>query len=158
MTSRTFGSVRSCVSSAKRRPGRPLQRGSGLGKDLQDFYTSVLVAKTVRSTRVVGNLGLLMLGNPVQPAAQDDLLTYSLSIARAISPAAEVVGEFVGRANFARTTTPGAEDRGMFRFGARYTHSGVRIDGGILLGLTSRDPDFGATAGLTWVFNAFNIP
>ena len=131
---------------------------SGLGKDLQDFYTSVLVAKTVRSTRVVGNLGLLMLGNPVQPAAQDDLLTYSLSIARAISPAAEVVGEFVGRANFARTTTPGAEDRGMFRFGARYTYSGVRIDGGILLGLTSRDPDFGATAGLTWVFNAFNIP
>lgn len=131
---------------------------SGLGKDIQDFYTSVLLAKTIRSTRVVGNLGLLMLGDPVHPAAQDDLLTYSLSVARAISPAAEVVGEFVGRANFASTTTPGAEDRGLFRFGARYTHSGVRIDGGILLGLTSRDPDFGVTAGLTWVFNAFQIP
>ena len=42
-------------------------------------------------------------------------------MARAISPAAEIVGEFVGRANFANIVTPGAEDRGLLRFGARYT-------------------------------------
>ena len=99
-----------------------------------------------------------MLGNPTRPAAQDDLLFYNLSVARAISQAAEVVGEFVGRANFARTTTPGAEDRGLLRFGARYTHAGVRLDGGILLGLTPRDPEIGFTAGFTWVFNAVTIP
>jgi hypothetical protein len=131
---------------------------SGLGKDMQDFETSVLIAKTVQSVRVVGNVGLLMLGNPTRPAAQDDLLFYNLSVARAISPAAEVVGEFVGRANFARTTTPGAEDRGLLRFGARYTYAGVRVDGGILLGLTPRDPEIGFTAGFTWVFNAVTIP
>ena len=131
---------------------------SGLGKDLQDFETSVLIAKTVQSLRIVTNVGVLMLGNPTQPAAQDDLLFYNLSVARAISPAAEIVGEFVGRANFANTTTPGAEDRGLFRFGARYTHSGVRLDGAILLGLTPRDPEIGFTAGFTWVFNAFTIP
>jgi len=131
---------------------------SGLGKDMQDFETSVLVAKTVQSVRVVSNVGLLMLGNPTRPAAQDDLLFYNLSVARAISQAVEVVGEFVGRANFARTTTPGAEDRGLLRFGARYTHSGVRLDGGILLGLSPRDPAIGFTAGFTWVFNAVTIP
>ena len=131
---------------------------SGLGKDMQDFETSILVAKTVQSVRVVVNVGLLMLGNPTQPAAQDDLLFYNLSVARAISQAAEVVGEFVGRANFASTTTPGAEDRGLLRFGARYTHAGVRLDGGILLGLTPRDPEIGFTAGVTWVFNAVTIP
>lgn len=131
---------------------------SGLGKDMQDFETSVLLAKTIQSVRVVGNVGLLMLGNPTQPAAQDDLLFYNLSVARAISPAAEIVGEFVGRANFARTTTPGAEDRGLLRFGARYTHAGVRLDGGLLLGLTPRDPEIGFTAGFTWVFNAVTIP
>ncbi len=131
---------------------------SGLGKDMQDFETSVLLAKTVQSVRIVGNVGLLMLGNPTQPAAQDDLLFYNLSVARAISQAAEVVGEFVGRANFANTTTPGAEDRGLLRFGARYTYAGVRVDGGILLGLTPRDPEIGFTAGFTWVFNAVNIP
>lgn len=131
---------------------------SGLGKDMQDFETSILLAKTIQSVRVVGNVGLLMLGNPTRPAAQDDLLFYNLSVARAISPAAEVVGEFVGRANFARTTTLGAEDRGLLRFGARYTHAGVRLDGGILLGLTPRDPEIGFTAGFTWVFNAVTIP
>ena len=45
--------------------------------------------------------GMLILGNPTKLAAQDDLLTYSLSVARAISAKAEIVGEFVGRANFA---------------------------------------------------------
>lgn len=131
---------------------------SGLGKDMQDFSTSVLIGKTIQSIRVVGNIGLLMIGNPTQPAAQDDLLFYNLSVARAISPAAEVVGEFVGRANFANTTTPGAEDRGMLVFGMRYTRGGVRVDSGIMLGLTPRDPEFGVTAGLTWVFNAIHIP
>ncbi len=131
---------------------------SGLGKDMQDFETSVLLAKTIQSVRVVGNVGLLMLGNPTRPAAQDDLLFYNLSVARAVSASAEVVGEFVGRANFAKTTTPGAEDRGLLRFGARYTHAGVRLDGGILLGLTPRDPEIGFTAGFTWVFNAVTIP
>ena len=131
---------------------------SGLGKDMQDFETSVLLAKTIQSVRVVGNVGLMMIGNPTRPAAQDDLLFYNLSVARAVSAAAEVVGEFAGRANFARTTTPGAEDRGLLRFGARYTHAGVRLDGGILLGLTPRDPEFGFTAGFTWVFNAVTIP
>jgi len=131
---------------------------SGLGKDVQDFETSILLAKTVRSVRVVGNVGLLMLGNPTRLAAQDDLLFYNLSVARAVSAAAEVVGEFAGRANFANTTTPGAEDRGLLRFGARYTHAGVRLDGGILLGLTPRDPEIGFTAGFTWVFQAATIP
>jgi hypothetical protein len=108
--------------------------------------------------RFVGNVGVLILGNPTMPAAQDDLLAYSLSVARAVTQRAEVVGEFVGRANFADIVTPGAEDRGLMRFGARYTMSAVRIDGGILVGLSSRDPEFGFTGGFTWVFDAFRVP
>lgn len=131
---------------------------SGLGKDMQDFSASVVFGKTVRSIRVVANFGMLILGNPTRPAAQDDLIAYSLSVARAISPAAEVVGEFVGRANFANIVTPGADDRGLMRFGARYTTRGIRVDAGILLGLTPRDPEIGFTAGFTWVFDAFKVP
>jgi hypothetical protein len=131
---------------------------SGLGKDLQDFSVGVLMAKTVQSVRVVANVGLLILGNPAQVADQDDLLTYSLSVARAVSASAELVGEFAGRANFGTLITPGAEDRGLLRFGARYTRSAVRMDAGVQLGLTSYDPEIGFTAGLTWVFNAFRVP
>ena len=131
---------------------------SGLGKDMQDFASSIVIGKTIQSIRVVANVGMLMLGNPVRQAAQDDLLIYSLSVARALSERTEVVGEFVGRANFANITTPGAEDRGLLRFGARYTVNSVRFDTGVLLGLTSRDPKIGITGGFTFVFNAIHIP
>jgi len=131
---------------------------SGLGRDIQDFSASVVFGKTIQSVRIVGNIGMLILGNPTLPASQDDLLAYSLSVARAISPSAEIVGEFVGRANFGEIETPGAEDRGLLRFGARYTTNGVRLDAGILLGLTPRDPEFGFSGGFTWVFDAFKIP
>jgi hypothetical protein len=131
---------------------------SGLGKDVQDFSTALSIGKTVQSVRVVANIGMMMIGRPTEGAAQDDLLIYSLSVARAISQSAEVVGEFVGRANFANIITPGAEDRGLLRFGMRYTMSGVRVDGGVLVGLSPRDPEIGVTAGFTWVFNAFSVP
>jgi len=131
---------------------------SGLGKDVQDFSSALTIGKTVQSVRVVANIGLLMIGRPTEAVAQDDLLIYGLSVARAVNANAELVGEFVGRANFANIVTPGAEDRGLLRFGARYTKSGVRLDGGILLGLTSYDPSIGFTGGLTWVFNAFKVP
>jgi hypothetical protein len=131
---------------------------SGLGRDIQDFGALLVFGKTIQSVRIVGNIGMLIQGNPTLPASQDDLLAYSLSIARAISPKAEIVGEFVGRANFGEIETPGAEDRGLLRFGARYTTNGVRLDAGILLGLTPRDPEFGVTGGFTWVFDAFKIP
>jgi len=131
---------------------------TGLGKDIQDFSAGLIIGKTVQSVRIVTNLGLLILGSPTRAAAQDDLLTYSFSVARAVSQNAELVGEFVGRANFANIVTPGAEDRGLLRFGGRYTKGSVRVDGGMALGLTARDPEVGFTAGLTWVFNAFRVP
>ncbi len=131
---------------------------SGLGKDMQDFSAGLIVGKTIQSVRVVANAGLLILGNPTEQAAQDDLFTYSFSVARAISQNAELVGEFVGRANFGDIVTRGAEDRGLLRFGARFTKGGVRLDAGLSLGLTAYDPEMGFTGGLTWVFDAFKVP
>ena len=131
---------------------------SGLGKDMQDFASALSIGKTVQSVRVVANIGMLMLGNPTKQAAQDDLLIYSVSVARAITQRAEVVGEFVGRANFADIVTPGAEDRGLLRFGTRYTINAIRFDAGLLLGLTSRDPEIGFTGGFTFVFNGLPVP
>jgi hypothetical protein len=131
---------------------------SGLGKDTQDFTGAVIVGKTVRSIRVVFNGGLQIIGDPSQPASQDDAFVYGLSLARALTDAAEIVGEFTGRANFAEIEAPGAEDRGAFRFGGRFTHRSVRIDAAIVLGATPRDPEFGFSTGVTWVFNAFRVP
>jgi hypothetical protein len=133
---------------------------SGLGTDLTNFFASLLVAKTVQSIRVVGNAGVAILGDPTSGVPeQNDLLTYGLSVARALTTEGEIVAEVNGRWNTANgQSDPGSENRAQLRFGGRYTRGPVRVDAGLLLGLTSRDPDVGLTAGLTWVFNAFRVP
>jgi hypothetical protein len=132
---------------------------SGIGLDTTDFYVTGIAAKTVQSIRVVGNVGLGILGDPVRGDRQNDVLAYGLSFARALTNAAEVVGEINGRANLRGDDAPvGTESKSALRFGARYTRGLVRIDGGILIGLTSRDPGVGIMAGATYVFDAFRIP
>lgn len=132
---------------------------SGLGTDTTDFFTSILAAKTVQSIRVVGNIGLGILGDPTNGERQNDVLTYGASFARALTDRAEVVGELNGRVSTrAGDPFPGTESRGLLRLGARYTRGSVRFDGAALVGLTSLDPSIGVTAGFTYVFHAFDIP
>jgi hypothetical protein len=132
---------------------------SGLGLDTTDFHAVLLGAKTVQSIRVVGNLGVGILGDPTRGDRQNDVLLYGLSFARALTNAAEVVGEVNGRAHVAGgTAPPGTESRSALRLGARYTRNLIRVDAGLIIGLTSRDPGFGVAAGATYVFDAFRIP
>lgn len=132
---------------------------SGLGLDTTDFHAQMLVGKTVRSIRIVGNVGLGILGDPTRGDNQNDVLEYGVSVARAIREGLEVVGEINGRANTRGGTPPvGTESRAMMRVGGRFTRGTVRLDAGILIGVTSRDPGFGFTAGATYVFKGFTVP
>ena len=133
---------------------------SGLGLDTTDFFAGILAGKTVQSVRIVGNAGLGILGDPTRGDQQGDVFTYGLSVARAVYQGVEVVGELNGRYSptDAEDTPPGTDSRAAMRFGGRITRATVRVDAGIILGLTSRDPGFGFTAGLTWVFRAFRVP
>jgi hypothetical protein len=132
---------------------------SGLGLDTMDFYVSGLFGKTVSSVRIVGNFGLGILSDPVEGDRQNDVVTYGLSFARALSPGLEFVGEINGRLSTRNERTPpGTETRSAIRTGVRFTHAAVRFDGGLIFGLTSRDPSFGFTAGITYVFRGFTLP
>ena len=132
---------------------------SGLGLDTTDFFASVLLGKTTQSIRVVGNVGLGILGNPIAADQQNDALTYGFSVARAVRQGLEVVGEINGRMEFSEIEAPpGTESRSVLRLGGRFTRGTVRVDGGILIGITSNDPSFGLTAGFTWVFRGFTVP
>jgi len=131
---------------------------SGLGLDTTDFHADVLVGKTSKSVRVVGNVGLGILGDPTRGDNQNDVLDYGVSVARAVREGVEVVGEINGRASTRGGTPPvGTEARGMMRLGGRITRGTVRLDAGILIGMTSRDPSFGFTAGATYVFKGFDV-
>jgi hypothetical protein len=132
---------------------------SGLGLDTTDFYVAGLVGKTVQSIRFVGNVGLGILGDPVRGDRQNDVLTYGASVARAVRQGLEIVGEINGRLDTREGDPPvGTESRGAMRIGGRFTRATVRVDAGLIFGMTSRDPSIGLTAGLTWVFRGFTIP
>lgn len=131
---------------------------NGLGLDTTDFYISGLVGKTVQSIRFVGNVGMGILGDPTQGDRQNDVLTYGLSVARAVRQGLEVVGEINGRLDTRNEDPPpGTDSRGAMRIGGRFTRGTVRVDGGVIIGMTSRDPGFGFTVGATWVFRGFTI-
>jgi hypothetical protein len=127
--------------------------------DTTDFYASALFGKTVQSIRFVGNAGLGILADPVDGNRQNDVLTYGASVARAVQQGLEVVGEINGRLDTREGDPPvGTDSRGALRFGGRFTRGTVRVDVGLIVGLTSRDPSIGFTAGATWVFKGFTIP
>jgi hypothetical protein len=114
----------------------------------------------MQSIRVVGNGGIAILGDATSDTpAQHDLLTFGLSVARALTTSTELVGEVNGRVNFADgDRQPGGENRAVMRLGGRYTRGTVRLDAALLLGITPRDPQVGVTGGFTWVFDAFRTP
>ena len=89
---------------------------SGLGLDTTDFYMSLLGAKTVQSIRVVGNVGFGILADPTIGNRQNDVLTYGLSFARAMTQQAEIVGELNGRVSTrSGDPFPGTESRGLLK-------------------------------------------
>jgi hypothetical protein len=126
--------------------------GDGVGLGTTDFFVSLLMAKTVRSVRTVGNVGLIVLGNPETPGDPATTLGFGLSVARALTNEFEVVGEINGRLTpFEKIVPAGLESRGVFRLAGRYTYAMLRLDFGLLAGITSRDPSFGISAGATYV-------
>ena len=131
---------------------------TGLGLDTTDFYASILVGKTVRSTRVVGNIGLGIIGDPVRADRQNDVTLYGVSLARALTNRAELVGEVNGWLNSRHDALIASDSRSIVRLGARYTIGTWRADGAILFGITPHDPAFGFAAGATYVFDAFRVP
>jgi hypothetical protein len=130
----------------------------GIDLDTIDFAGSLLVAKTIQSVRVVGNIGGGILSNPVTGIGQNDVLLYGLSFARAVTQQAELVGELNGRISTRDVALPGTETRGTLKLGGRYTTGPVRVDAAVFFGTTTLDPTIGATIGFTYVFNAFTIP
>ena len=131
----------------------------GIDLDTTDFAGTLLIAKTVQSIRVVGNIGGAILADPVVGHRQNDVFVYGLSFARAVTQAAELVGEINGRESTrSGDPIPGTESRGIMKLGGRYTHGSLRLDAAVFFGLTSIDPTVGFTTGFTYVFNAFKLP
>jgi hypothetical protein len=131
---------------------------SGLGMDTTDFHFGFALGKTVQSVRFVGNFGFGILPDPVRGDRQNDVIDFGLSVARAVRPDVELVGELNGRKNTRSGEPPvGTESRAALRLGSRMTRGHVRVDAALMLGITEFDPSWGLTGGVTWVFKAFDV-
>lgn len=132
---------------------------SGLGTDTTDFHFGFALGKTVRSVRTVANLGFAILPDAVRGDRQNDVIEFGVSVARAMRPGVELVGELNGRKNTrSGAVIVGTESRGAVRVGARATRGPIRGDAALMLGITELDPSWGITGGLTWVFKGFDVP
>lgn len=132
---------------------------SGLGLDTMDFVNTLLVGKTFRALRVVGNFGLGILSDPTRGDRQNDVLVYGLSLAQAMPAGTELVAEINGWVNTRRADPPPGTDTTTYvRAGMRYTRGAFRLDGAVLKGLTPRDANIGFTGGFTWVFKGMEVP
>lgn len=133
---------------------------SGIGNDTIDWFMTVLAGKTLSDLRVVANFGLGVLPIPLQGDRQNDVLTGGLSVAWRQAGGLEIVGEVNGRIDVEGEPPVGTEDRGQLRLGARYPLGAlldgrIRLDAGVLVGLTEVEPEVGATIGLTAVTRNF---
>lgn len=128
---------------------------SGLGNDQTQFYSSILASKQVGKARLLGEIGLAILGNPVVVGRQADVLTYGFGLLVPIHPKVNLVGEINGR----RGPSPeriGNEDQSVARVGIQIRAAGIRWDLGGIAGLKHFDPASGVYVGITHEFKAFN--
>ena len=148
------------LSEGRRRPAIGLRfatelpnasNESGLGLDTLNFVGTVLLGKSFGPVRVAGNAGVALLSDVLQGSLQHDAFVGGVSMAYAIRPSVDVVGELAGRqVLFADRPPIGAEPRGQVRGAVRMTRGAWRTDAGVVVGTTRQDPDVGLVIGLTW--------
>lgn len=125
----------------------------GLGNDEMGFFSSLLLTKRLGRAQITGNLGLAILGSPVQSNAQADMLTYGLNIVMPVHPRLELVGELIGRQGPERV---GNESLARAQAGMRIRAAGVRWDLIGMAGLKHDRPCTGFAVGVSFDFQAFH--
>jgi hypothetical protein len=159
----TVGTKIRLLTEGRRRPAIGLRLAtelpnasneSGLGLDTLNFSASLLLGKTLGSTRIAANGGVILLSDVLQGSLQHDAFLGGVSVIHALSPSLDVAGEFAGRkVLFADVPPIGAEPRAQLRGAIRYSRGAWRADGGLIVGATRQDPDVGLTFGVTWVID-----
>lgn len=127
----------------------------GIGVDETNFTAEVLTEKRYRGLRLIGNVGLAILGDPLTPGAQDDLLTYGLATVLPVANDLNLVCDWHGRTGAGGV---GTEDQSTVRLGVQIRSGNFHWDGGLLLGLLDTDPKTGVIVGLSYDFDLSGEP
>jgi len=126
---------------------------SGLGTDETEFFASLLLAKQLGRVRLLGSLGLAIMGSPVEPNTQADKITYGAGMILRMHPRINLAAEITGREGPERV---GNENQRLARLGLQFISGGFRWDVAGIAGFKHHDPDTGLAVGVTYEFQAFN--
>ncbi|RPJ56125.1 MAG: hypothetical protein EHM23_24440 [Acidobacteria bacterium] len=121
----------------------------GMGNDETNAYAAFLLSKRIGKAQFNGNLGLAILGDPLDAGAQDDMLTYGLSGIYQATPRLNLLADFYGR------TGPGGigtEEQSRLRAGVQVKAWDFYWDAGLFAGFRSTDPSWGIVFGLSREF------
>jgi hypothetical protein len=125
---------------------------SGLGNDETNAFGTFLVEKSFDRLRLLGNLGVTILGDPIQAGSQDDLFVYGFAAMITAHPNVTLVSEVHGRAGPGGI---GTEDQSRVRMGAQIQAGGVSWDLAGFWGIQDADPSTGLLLGISKKFDVF---
>lgn len=123
---------------------------TGLGNDVLNFFNTFLVEKHFSDTRVVLNLGLAILSDPLDASSQDDLLLYGLSVLHPVSDNVSLLADYYGRAGPGGI---GTEEQMRLRLGGQIRTGKVYWDVAFMFGMRDTDPKTGILVGLSYDFS-----
>ncbi len=124
----------------------------GLGNDETNIFGSFLLEKEFGKVRFLTNLGIVILGDPVEAGSQDDLFAYGVAALYQVHPRVSLVGDIYGRAGPGGI---GTEDQSHLRLGAQIEAARLYWDVGLFLGFLDTDPDSGVIFGISKEFQLF---
>jgi len=123
---------------------------SGLGNDQTNFYAGFLLEKRVRKLRLIGNIGLAILGDPTRVSSQKDLVTYGVAAIYPVHSQVDLFADVNGRTGSGGI---GTEEQSLLRVGGQINALGVRWDIAVLAGFYDTDPSTGVMVGLSHDFD-----
>ncbi|MBI4679520.1 MAG: hypothetical protein HY748_18255 [Elusimicrobia bacterium] len=129
---------------------------TGLGTDQTDVMADLILSKTVGRVQLDGNLGLVVMGDPLHEVDQVDVLTGGLAASVLVGPGLAAVFEVEG-ASGRRIFDPQA----VMRAGAVWQGPWPTslVYGALTKGLASDSPEWGCRLGFGWAlsFAPFDI-
>ena len=140
---------------------------TGIGNDVANIFSALVLERSFGRLRSFINMGLALLGDPLDAAAQDDLVLYGIGMIYPVTSKINLVGDFYGRAGSGRHTgipvSPdiiasrsgiGTEQRKRLRIALQIRVRGLYLDLGAFAGLRDTDPSSGVVFGLSKEFKS----
>ena len=122
----------------------------GLGNDETNMFSSLILEKQFGKLRVLTNLGIVILGDPVVAGSQDDLFSYGFALIYPLRSGINLVADAHGRAG---PSGIGNEEQTLLRLGSQIQAAGLFWDVALLVGLRDTDPSSGLILGVSKDFD-----